>query len=358
MTQNKIRYHEFIDDIDLDAFYDAIGFDPLRSINDNDTGYCLFPQNHANGDTTGKFSIHRRKKVYQCWVCGGGSLLSLVMELYGWTPEEATIWLRQFAIRDTRTDAEFVEQMIELLEDKGPQLEPIPYFNSRVLAKFDGPIEYFLGRGISKKVIKACHLCYSDTVIKTAPIKHRDGVPTKTDNDYVGPAAIFPHFWKGQLVGWQHRWLGYPDYTPKWLPKYTNTSSFPKHNTLYNYEWALTRRERIVICESVPTTLFLRSIGIPAVAYFGDAPSQEQLKMLRKFTQGVILAPDNDSNGDKLLNQATKYLESYIPVWHIPKVGIEHGDLGDYAYFEDGAQLVYEHLDLAEPSYIATQYEW
>lgn len=322
-----------------------------------ETFCCVEPETHT-------MTIGRGYLTGQCFVCGGGSLLSLVIELYGWTVEEATKWLRQFAIRDTRSDAEFVQHLMEMLEYKGPKPEPMPYFNERVLDKFDGPVDYFRQRCISDEVIEACRLCYSETAIKTAPIKQKDGVPTKIDSDYVGPAAIFPHFWNGQLVGWQSRWLNYPEPKnprptdegfPKWLAKYTNTSSFPKHNTLFGFDWAKTQRDKVVICESVPTQLLLRSLGVPAVAYFGDAPSKEQLKLCRRFTQGVILAPDNDSNGDRLLNVATPALEPYVPVWHLPKVEIEHGDLADYAKYwpEDAKELVLGHLDLAEISYIA-----
>jgi hypothetical protein len=361
----KIRYYEFVDDIDLDALYEAIGFDPLVNIKDNDIGHCLFPDNHSHGDTTGKFAIHRGKKIYNCYKCGGGSLLSLIVELYGWTVEEATRYLRTFAIGDTRSDSEFADHLMKMLGYQGEKPYPIPYFNERVLDKFDGPVDYFRRRGISNEVINDCRLCYSTEVVRTAPIRMRDNESVKIDTDYVGPAAIFPHFWKGRLVGWQSRWIDYPDPNqhrhtddtfPKWLPKYTNTSSFPKHNSIYNYDWCLTQSDKIVICESVPTVLFLRSNGIPAIAYFGDAPSQEQLKMCRRFTQGVILAPDNDSNGDKLLISATNALQDFIDVWHVPKVGASHDDLGTYADYEDGPQLVKEHLDLAELSYLIPSY--
>ncbi len=362
MTKTKIKYNEFINDIDLEQFYEAIGFEIIQSIKDWDMGYCLFPENHSHGDTTGKFGINRTDKYYNCFVCGGGSLLSLVIELYGWTVEESTEWLRQFAIYDTRTDLEFVNHLKSLLEYKGPTYQPLPYFNERVLNKFDGPIDYFRDRGISDQVIDECNLCYSYHVVKTAPIKQREGQPVKIDRDYTGPAAIFPHYWNNQLVGWQHRWINYPDPNnpkptdqdwPKWLAKYTNTSDFPKHDTLYNYYWSLQQQQKVVLCESVPTVLFLRSLGISAVAYFGDVPNEDQLKLMRKFTQGVILAPDNDSNGDKLLQKATEYLEPYLDVYHIPKVGNAHGDLGDYAQYEDGAELVRQHLALAEISYIS-----
>lgn len=345
-----------IENLDLDRFYEAIGFEPFATVKDNDIGYCLFPENHSHGDTTGKFAIHRGKKVYSCFRCGGGSLLSLVIELYGWTPEASIQWMRQFAFDDTRSNDDFVHQLKEMLAYKGPVEAPLPYFNERVLDKFVGPSDYFLNRGISQQVVDECKLKYAENTAKTAPIRMRNGAPTKIDEDYYGDAAIFPHFWQDRLVGWQSRWIDYgtPGF-PKWLAKYTNTSSFPKSNTLFNYAWALDSDQPVVVCESVPTTLFLRSLNIPAVAYFGDAPSEVQLKLMRKFNQGVILAPDNDTNGDRLLRVATDYLQSYIDVWHLPKIGgaDSHMDMGDFAFADDPLGAVQEYLDRAEISYIA-----
>lgn len=344
------RYHEFIDDIDLDAFYAEIGFDVLDSDDKgNDTGYCIFKDNHANGDTTGKFAIHREMKVYNCWVCGGGSLLSLVMELYDWDTETATDWLAQFAYHDTRSDAEFTQYLLEMLADVEQRVEKMPYFNPRVLEKFNGPTDYFLGRGISQEVIDECHLCYGAQVLKPAPKKHKGDEVIKIDDDYTGPAAIFPHYWQGRLVGWQHRWMEWDEEhtsVPKWLPKYTNTSDFPKQNTLFNYDYCLTSKDPVVVCESVPTVLFLRSIDVAACSYFGSVPTEAQLRLMRRFKQGVILAPDNDTVGDALLSVATPYLERFIPVYHSDKVDLgPKADLGDYAKTNEPELNVLVHLE-------------
>jgi DNA primase len=346
------RYVDFVNEINLDALYPAIGFVPVDSDGLNDVGVCLFPENHSNGDTTGKFAIHREKYVYNCWVCGGGSLLSLVMELHGIGTEEATDFLLQFAQHDMRSDVEFTKYLLDLLEDVEQRVERMPYFNDRVLEQFDGPTDYFLSRGISQDAIDLYHLCYSDKVMKPAPRKMRGDKKVKIDDDYYGPAAIFPHYWQGKLVGWQHRWMDWTvdkSKTPKWLAKYTNTTEFPASNTLYNYDNALSMTteflEPVVVCESVPTVLFLTSLGYPAVSYFGEVPKPAQLRLLRRFTAGVILAPDNDPTGSKLLTSATPYLERFIPVYHAEVVDMgPKADLGDYAKTDNPTQAVAIHL--------------
>jgi DNA primase len=339
------RYHEFRESIDLEAFYEAIDFEVERQHGGNDIGYCLFPENHKNGDSTGKFAIHREKLVYNCFVCGGGSVLSLVMELFDFSVEEATQYLKQFTKSDARSDVEFSNYLLAMLQDAEKRQEIMPFFNERVLAKFDGPTMYFRQRGISQEVIKEYKLGYSNRLLKPAPVKQTGGEKVKIDDDYYGPCAIFPHFWQGKLVGWQHRWMEYPD-VPRWLAKYTNTMDFPKSTTLYNYERAKLSDKPVVVVESIPTVLFLATYDIPAVAFFGSEPKEEQLRLLRVFNQGVILAPDNDEVGTKMVRNSTAYLKRFIPVWHAEKVELGPGaDLGDYASMPHPHHALMYHLD-------------
>jgi hypothetical protein len=268
------------------------------------------------------------------------------MELYDLTWEEGIDFLLPFTVPSQKSDDDFADYLISQLQDSKERAASLPFFNERVLEGFAGPLDYFGTRGISPEVAEEHKLCYSEQVCKSAPIKRtRDGGIVKEDADYHGPAAIFPHFWQGKLVGWQYRWMDWDaDHTktPRWLSKYTNTSDFPKRDTLFNYDYALKSKHAVVVCESIPTVLFLQSCDIPAVSYFGGEISDIQLRLLRLFQQGVILAPDNDSPGEVLLAKATQYLIRFVPVYWVDKVGTKPGaDLGDFAP-DRGA--LYEHL--------------
>lgn len=346
------HYSDFADRIDIDALEEAIGFEPFDNARGEDIGYCIFPDAHAHGDTSGKFAINREKRLWNCYVCGGGDLLSLAMLYLECDYEEATEWLATFAGPDRRTDDDFADDLLAMLNDVHERQATMPYFNPRVLDQFQDPREYFYNRGISPEVAEACGLRYGYEVRKAAPVKvTRDGVRVKQDEDYTGPASIWPHYWAGKLVGWQCRWTDHDkEHTkiPKWLPKWTNTTDFPKGTTLYNYDYALRSKERVVVCESLGTVLFLRSCNVPAVAYFGSKPTPEQMRLMRRFTQGIILAPDNDTNlaGDKILNVA-QYLERYIPVYIADKVEADHdgADLGDYWETDDPYGNLMIHLE-------------
>lgn len=354
----KLRYSEFSHRINVDAFEEAIGFTPFAQDRGNDIGHCIFPENHAHGDTTGKFAIEREERLWNCFVCGGGDLLSLAMLVLDKDVEEATEWLYQFATsQDSQTDNEFADELLAMLEDVEERVSTMPYFNERVLEKFDDETDYFLNRGISQEVVDLYGLRYTKTAMKVAPIKTaRDGSKIKTEEDYYGPASIWPHYWQGNLVGWQYRWSEWDKErtrTPRWLPKWTNTSDFPKATTLFNYNYCLKADSPVAVVESLGTVLFLRSLEIPAVAYFGSQPTDAQCRLMRRFS-GVILCPDNDANmaGDKVLGLVSK-LDPFIDVYLAAKVrpqevglpdDADGVDLGDFAKVEGGEDKVKEHL--------------
>lgn len=329
-----LKYRDIVDRIDVDAFEDEIGFEPLQTKDDNDIGHCPdFWGLHKHGDRSGKFAIHRLKKVYNCWVCGGGSLLSLAMTYTELGEQEAINWLADFCNGEA-SDDEFVDEIEALLIQDERRRDPIlPWFNERVIEPWAQNLsevaDWVQRRGISAQVAREFKLGY-------------DGVHTRPSSkgNYTGPAVIFPHYWGGRVVGWQARWLN--EDRPKWIPKYTNTSDFPRQFTIFNYERVYFTDQPIVVCESVPTVLFLASQGFPAVATFGSSVTPEQMQALRRCQQGVIIAPDNDKAGAKFCEALVGYLERYIDVKVTPLVDGEGSDLGDLASEANLLSLVLE----------------
>jgi hypothetical protein len=364
MASRKLRYEDFYDRINVDAFEEAIGWTPEYEQNGNDVGYCLFPENHAHGDTTGKFAIHREMRVYNCFVCGGGSLLSLAMEVKSMGPEEGLHWLYQFCEEDMRSDHEFVDEFLASFEDVEERVATLPYFNERVLDQYPTePLEDALEwdedsrtwmrfvdrRAILPDVAAAYGVRYVKRMERLAPSRGKFA----DDDPYEGPAILFPHTWKGRLVGWQTRWLD-PN-RPEWLPKYTNTIGFPRETTIYGYDQAKQDRSGlpVVVTESGPSSLFVISTGYPSVATFGSNTNDAQIRLLRRFSNGVILAHDHDipkekgklSAGIKWRNDLTNALKRYVDVYHLPPVSNQPGaDIGDLAKADDPGEAVDNYL--------------
>ena len=353
---SKLKYSEFRDQLDIDAIEEAIGFEPLYESRGNDVGYCPFPENHTHGDTTGKFAIHRERKVWNCFVCGGGDLASLVMLLRNTEYDEAITWLFQFASgEDRRSDHEFVSYMVGLLSDEEKSQTMLPWFNPRVLDRFSDARDYFVvERGISPEIVQKYSLRFAEQAVKPAPMKTiHDRTRIKIGKDYIGPAAIWPHHWQGRLVGWQYRWLDFDKAhtkTPQWLSKWSNTTDFPKQETIFNYAEALRADQPVLCVESVATALFALTYDIPAVAYFGSKPTAIQLRWLRRFQTGLIFAPDNDigKTRDMIaghLKETISYLEAFVPLYLADPVQSKAGaDLGDYAQTSDPEAYLREHL--------------
>lgn len=317
----SLHYSKFKHRIDVDALEQAIGFDPLRQESIEDVGYCVLPWGlHKNGDTTGKLAINRDKLVYNCWVCGGGSLLDLAMATQDLDIDEATEWLYQFAKSETKGSHSFLHDVEAILREERSEVhETLPFFNERVLDKwtiYDNeilvkiPVQEWLGsRGISLEVAEFFKLGYNAEA---------------TRGDFTGKAIIFPHFWRGRLVGWQQRWLDRD--APK---KYTNTKDLPRKTTLWGYDFCLAQSKPPVVVESIPTAMFLITHGVPALATFGAEVTTPMMRHLRIFQQGVRLAPDNDQAGRESANRVGAYLSRFIPVSIIEPPDKPGSDLGD-----------------------------
>lgn len=335
------RYSDYAHRIDIDTFEEAIGFSGEDDGKGNDVGHCPDPWNmHKHGDSTGKFAIHRDKRVFNCWVCGGGTLLSLGMAIWSLQEEDAIDKL--LGMCGEPTDERFETEIDDLLRDERAREPVVPWFNEKVLEGFESNFgdevmeQFLLDRHISEEVAKRHRVGFDPAAVK---------IHKSTGERYEGMGIVFPHFWKGRLVGWQIRWL---EDTPKWVGKYKNTMDMPKKWTIYNYERLYFEALPVVVVESVPTALFLETLGIPAMATFGGNVTPEQLHLLRACQQGLILAPDNDEPGMKFIEKSVPYLEKYINVRVCEPVGEEGSgdDLGDLDDPKEAIDVITGAVDL------------
>jgi DNA primase len=338
----RVKYSQFEERIDVPELCNAIGFNPEYEDNrGNLVGYCLWPENHSNGDTTGKFAIHPDKKLYNCYVCGGGSLLSLVMELYSWDSETAENYLRTFA-GDARDDVDFVDDFLQAFaNDAEKRVESLPYFNPRVLEKHEPAYEYGESVGLNAEVIEHYNVLYAPEYTKPSPPRGKYA----DEPNYVGPAVLWPHYWNDRLVGWQARMMD--DDRPEWVGKWINTVDLPKDSTLYGYH--MLKPGFVYVVESAKTVLKLRQMGFQATGTFGSNANDAQLRLLRRFQSGLILCPDNDSAGEKWFTHLYDYLHRYVPLYGVAPVQGSKGDLADLSDEEAWAHLDEHTVDLTSP---------
>lgn len=307
-----MKLTQFRDSIDWPLVLEELGIELVME--EDDEFLCHCPNllgNHKNGDSNPSFGFNKEKLAYNCFVCGGGHITRLVSDIRGCTQKEAEQWLIGYA---AKRDADKDELKAYLIEAIKPPVksDSIPRLPISAIRQYRKIHPYLYERGISRDVIIDMQVGYSED---------HDGI-------------IIPHFYMGNLVGYQVRHLSQDDagkYTcnicsefKSYVPKYINTGSFPKQETLYNYDNVLDESE-IIVVESPMTALYLMSNGIPnVVATFGDFNQPHGL-LLARFPV-VKIWPDNDKAGMNNVKDAMKSLAAYSRLYVVPVVPGEKSD--------------------------------
>jgi hypothetical protein len=303
--------------------------------------------NHKNGDSSPSFGYNEEKLAYNCFVCGGGSIIELV---WMQKPEQApasngsadkveaterTIqWLEQFADLNSPVDMRAKLQSLlnpEEEDDTLPEYPPDSLFQYRKIHP------YLYERGLTKEVIVDMQVGF--------------------DEEHLG--ITIPHFFMGKLVGLQRRHLAQDasgfrcprcEQDGKKVPKYKNTAKFPKVNTLYGYDQMkqALRNEKansVIVVESPMTALKLKSMGFHrVVATFGQW-SREQ-GMLLLAVPVIYFWPDNDPAGYENAKRCIETLGRMTEVRIVPVLPNLKGDPADL----DTADEVLAHLKAAYSS--------
>lgn len=304
---DKIAY--FRDRLDPEVILDALGIEVIGSSGANLIAHCPLPENHENGDANPSWGFHPDKLVYNCFACGGGTVVDLVENVMHYDEDTAIEWLRVHTDLEPSTAKDFKEEIDKILAPVSKGEDPLPLYNPETVFQFKFYHPYLEERGISLEV--ANKMCVG------------------FDPEHM--AIVIPHWFRGRLVGIQRRHLLYKDdkyacprCDEKYIPKYKNTANFPKRNTLYNYD-NLIRTEPIIIVESPFTALYLLSNGFDNVAATFGNFGPEQMALLIGFDE-VYLWPDNDSSGMKNLQDSLLILERNVSTYIIPAVPGEKSD--------------------------------
>lgn len=287
-------------DIDTYSLIEALDIEIISE--DESEIQCRCPDwdgHHSHGDRTGKLYINPDKGVYNCWVAGGGNLTQLVSNVRSINYDGAKRFVSNFVDLSLSREV-FGYQLDRIFDSKWTEDGKMPYFVQTVLDQWS--IEshpWFTQRNISKDVIRRYKLGYN----------------TKDDT------IILPHFFENRLVGFQHRYLD------DRRPKYKFTLGFPKDRTLWGYDTAKTTP---IIVESVPSALMLISHGYDALATFGASVTAKQCRLLRKYSNGIILSRDNDEAGIRWFNKIVSELDAFLPIQTLDVIEGKKADIGDY----------------------------
>ena len=318
---------EMIDRATIDRIMDAANivdvvsdFVSLRKSGANYKGLCPF-----HDDRTPSFSVSPARGIYKCFSCGkAGNVANFIMEHEQMTYPEALKWLakkyhievKERELTDEEKQAENERESILIVNEWAAG-----YFNEVLRNDRDGQavgMAYFRLRGFRDDIISKFRLGFALTkrdALVSAARKHgykddflvKSGLAVRRDDgslyDRFAGRVIFPWFGVGgKVTAFGGRLLD--SRTKGVSQKYVNSPDsvvYHKDHELYGIyqaKKAISKEDCVYMVEGYTDVISMHQCGIEnVVANSGTALSVFQIKLLRRFTQNVVLLYDGDEAG-------------------------------------------------------------
>ncbi len=291
----------------------------LRRTGKNYIGFCPF---HPNTRTP-SFVVFPETGTWRCFgQCNeGGDIFRFVMKKENWDFSEALRYLAERAgvvLRPIEAAPPEEEQALERLRDllenavtfyqhhltQTPEgRSALDYLHKRGLRdetilqfglgyapnRWDAALNYFLGKGYSVEDLLQVGLV----------VQREDGQGVY---DRFRHRIMFPiRDPQGRMAGFGARVLN-----PEDIPKFINTPQTPlfdKGKLLYALDQArkaIRAQDQVVIVEGYLDVIALHQAGFTnVVSPMGTALTEDQLRLLKRFTRHIVLALDADAAGQK-----------------------------------------------------------
>jgi DNA primase len=110
--------------------------------------------------------------------------------------------------------------------------------------------------------------------------------------------------------------------------EFKNTPGMPKSKTLFNLNRVKTAN-KVYVVESSFDVIRLDQVGFPAVATLGATISSQQVELLKKYFNDIIVVADNDEAGSNMKDRLMEKLGSRVGVIKLEKQYKDIGDMDD-----------------------------
>lgn len=315
ISQNSIQ--QILSRIDI---VDIVGsFVKLKKRGANYLGLCPF-----HNEKSPSFTVSPGKEIYKCFGCGAsGNSISFVMEHEKYSYVEALRWLAQryqIELEETEVSPEVkqFQQMADSLFIINSYARE--YFTDTLFKSDEGQnigLSYFEERGFTEETIKKFQLGYClntfDAFAKSALAKgynleylQKTGLVTirndQPADNYRG-RVIFPiHNQSGKILGFGARILAKSDRAPKYINSPEN-EIYVKSRVLYGTYFArhaIDKLDECLLVEGYTDVISLHQAGVEnVVASSGTSLTQDQLRLIKKYTKNLTILYDGDSAGVK-----------------------------------------------------------
>ncbi len=303
---------------------DLIGsYVTLKRAGSNMHGLCPF-----HSEKTPSFTVFSKTNSFYCFGCGsGGDAITFVMKAENLDYPSAVEFLASRAgITIPQDKNELANMGMSRKRVYEMNLAAAKFFRENLFDKDVGydALSYFAGkRKLSMATIKRFGLGYAPNnfFALTNHMKRLgyteqeliDGFlcgRSQKGNlyDYFRNRVIFPIIdVTGNIIGFGGRVMD--DSKPKYLNT-SDTPGFKKSKNLFALNYAKNHcSEQLILCEGYMDVIALHEAGFEnAVATLGTALTQEQARMMTKYTKKVVLLYDSDDAGQRATDRAIKIL--------------------------------------------------
>ncbi|MGN0703730.1 MAG: DNA primase [Lentihominibacter sp.] len=279
---------------------------PLKKSGSNFKGVCPF-----HNEKTPSFVVSETKQIFTCFGCGAtGDVIAFVERYYNLEFRDAVEMLaREYGIslegafRSSRDK----EELYEI------NRQAARFFYKAMREKSNKGYTYMKNRGISEETMNKFGIGYADDgwtslydFLRAAGVAEKKmlelGLISKSKDrcfDKFRDRVIFPIInTAGKVIGFGGRIIG--DGEPKYLNS-QESGIFQKKNNLYGLNLTrkdVSREDSIVLVEGYMDVVSLYQAGVRNVsASLGTALTENQARLIRRYTRNVVLSYDADQAG-------------------------------------------------------------
>lgn len=228
---------------------------------------CINP---GHNDNDPSMQVHITKGVFHCFACGAkGHVLQLVQDTYKYNPVELFKYAQNFSAGGQATEKEMSDALSNFVQTRSKTIvaaaEPAKVVPPRTQLTIDNA--YLLNRGMTPQEMSEWQI----GVCLDGPYKNWVYIP------------ILMH---GVLRGYFLR---------STVDKRKLYGAYPRRDILFGYDQSRDITKPLYLCEGIFDMIFLRRMGVQAVAVLGNQLTPEQ-KMLLKPYKHIVAVPDIDTN--------------------------------------------------------------
>lgn len=288
----------------------------LKRAGSNMNGLCPF-----HNEKTPSFTVFNGTQSFYCFGCGAaGDVVTFVRKIENLSYVEALHFLAKRSgitipeEEETGRNAVRRSRILELNK------EAARVFRSNMLSS-DVAKAYFINRGLTADTVKRFGLGYSgrgfEVIDHLKKLGYTDEELLTAKIEGKGEKGYFPYFRNrvmfpiidtaGSVIGFGGRVMDGS------VPKYLNTPdtiAFSKGRNLFALNFAKNHcAEEMILCEGYMDVIAMHAAGFKnAVATLGTALTQEQARVMKRYTSKVVISYDGDNAGKTAADRASKIL--------------------------------------------------